>query len=201
LAVPSRLAAIERVRENRIQVNFPRLSLGLAVLLGMTALSAGLVPAGPASGQAAAPAAPAANTTPTPGPQRGRRNQSQPGGVETPPPTATPEPPQFDTLDGIWEVELQPVGRRLATYAHINIATTGATISGYLETPVKKVRVPMTGTFDGRLISMTAKMPDGTTATLNGYVEGFADMVGLYRTGEQDAGVAFTAQHRKKMRT
>jgi hypothetical protein len=216
-------------------VNFPRLSLGLGftVLLGITALTAGLVQTGPASGQnltptptaapptaapplappptaappatappTAAPAGPNAgpSASPSAGPRRGRRSSTQPGGIDTPPPTTTPEPPQFDTLDGIWEVELQPIGRRLAVYQHLSITTTGATIGGYLETK-KNVRAPMTGTFDGRLISMNVTLPDGTTTTLNGYVETFADMVGIYRANDKDAGTAFTAEHRKKIKT
>jgi hypothetical protein len=43
-------------------------------------------------------------------------------------------------------------------------------------------------------------MPNSQTLTFNGYVETFADMVGLYRTSDKDPGTAFTAQHRKKMR-
>jgi hypothetical protein len=58
----------------------------------------------------------------------------------------------------------------------------------------------MTGTFDGRLISMSVTMPNGQTMTFNGYVETFADMVGLYKTSDKDSGTAFTAQHRKKMK-
>ena len=181
-------------------MNFPRLSLGLgfAVLLGMTALTAGFVQTEPASGQAVSPAPTA---SPSPGPRRGKRAAGQPGGVDTPPPTSTPEPPQFDTLDGIWEVELQPVGRRLATYTHLSITTTGANITGYVQAGPKSSKAPMTGTFDGRLISMTATMPDGSTATFNGYVETFADMVGLYRTSDKDQGTAFTAEHRKRVKT
>ena len=181
-------------------MNFPRLSLGLGftVLLGMTALTAGLVQTEPASGQAVSPAPTA---SPSAGPKRGKRAAGQPGGVDTPSPTATPEPPQFDTLDGIWEVELQPIGRRLANYTHISITTTGANIAGYVQKGPKSPKYPMTGTFDGRLISLSATMPDGNIATFNGYVETFADMVGLYRTSDKDAGTAFTAEHRKKIKT
>jgi hypothetical protein len=184
-------------------VNFPRLSLGLgfAVLLGMTALTAGFVQTEPASGQAVGTPTLAPTDTPSPGPKRGKRASGQPGGVETPPPTTTPEPPQFDTLDGVWEVALQPIGRRLANYTHLNITTTGATITGFVQKGPKSAKYPMTGTFDGRLISMSATMPDGTTSTFNGYVETFADMVGLYRTNDKDPGTAFTAEHRKKIKT
>jgi hypothetical protein len=45
---------------------------------------------------------------------------------------------------------------------------------------------------------MDVTLPDGTTQSFSGYVENFADMVGLFRTSEKDAGTAFTGQHRKK---
>ena len=43
-------------------------------------------------------------------------------------------------------------------------------------------------------------MPNGTTTTFSGYVENFADMVGMFRTSDKDPGTAFTAEHRKKMK-
>jgi hypothetical protein len=93
------------------------------------------------------------------------------------------------------------MGKRLALYSHISIATTGADIKGYWEHDPHKTRSPMTGTFDGRLISMTIELPDGSKPSFNGYVENFADMVGIFHASDTDAGTAFTAQHRKKMKT
>jgi hypothetical protein len=58
----------------------------------------------------------------------------------------------------------------------------------------------MTGTFDGRLISMSVPMPDGSTTSFSGYVENFADMVGIFKVSDKDNGTAFTAQHRKKQK-
>ncbi len=96
---------------------------------------------------------------------------------------------------------MQPIGKRLATYTHLSINTTGADITGYYQAGGKNApKYPMTGTFDGRLITMSVNMPNGKTMTFNGYVETFADMVGLYKTGDADPGTAFTAQHRKKMK-
>src|SRR5271156_6334623 len=78
---------------------------------------------------------------PTTGPQRGRRRPN-PNASGSPNPNAspseTPEPPQFNTLDGVWEVELQPNGQRLATYTHVNITATGANLTGTYQTTGKK---------------------------------------------------------------
>jgi len=206
-------------------VNFSRfrLGIGLAVLLGLATATAGLAQNAPGTlgtpspivTSAPTPAAtlapsptvtlvPAASPTPSSGPRRGRRAPRPAGSGSpsaAPSPSETPEPPQFTTLDGIWEVELQPLGMKLATYTHLNITTTGANISGYYQAAKKNNKYPMTGTFDGRLISMTVSMPNGTSATFSGYVESFGDMVGLYRANDKDPGIAFTAEHRKKLKS
>jgi len=139
--------------------------------------------------------------SPPPAPTRGRRRPN-PNASGSPNPKAspseTPEPPQFNTLDGTWEIELQPLGQRLATYTHVYITATGANLTGYyLTTGDKTKKYPMSGSFDGRLISMTVALPTGA-ATFNGYVETFADMVGIYKKNDTDPGTAFTAEHRKK---
>jgi hypothetical protein len=205
-------------------VNFSRfrLGIGLAVLLGLATATAGLAQNAPGTLGSPSPAVtlaptpaatlapsptvtlvPVASPTPSSGPRRGRRapRPAASGASPSPAPSDTPEPPQFTTLDGIWEVELQPLGMKLATYTHMNITTSGANISGYYQVAKKNIRYPMTGTFDGRLISMTVSMPDGTSATFSGYVESFGDMVGLYRANDKDPGTAFTAEHRKKLKS
>jgi hypothetical protein len=187
-------------------VNFSRLRLGigLAVILGIATATAGLAQ-NASDSQAPAPVltpVPTATPSPAGGPRRGRR--SSPSGSPSPnaSPSDTPEPPQFTTLDGIWEVEGQPLGKRLATYTHLSINTTGADIIGYYQAGGKNApKYPMTGTFDGRLITMSVTMPNNQSMTFNGYVETFADMVGLYKTNDKDPGTAFTAQHRKKMKS
>lgn len=178
-------------------MNFPRLRLGigLAVLLGVATAAAGLAQSTSQPNAAAPVASPQASG----GPTRGKR--AAPGGfTPSPEPSETPEPPQFTTLDGIWEIEIQPIGKKLATYTHMNITSTGANLSGYYQVGKNKPKWPLTGTFDGRLISLTVTQPDGTTSTLSGYVESFGDMVGLLRTGDKDPGTAFTAEHRKKLK-
>ena len=153
--------------------------------------SAVVPPAGPSTG------APVPSTSPSGRPQRGRRTGRS--GTPAPEATDTPEPPQFSTLDGIWEVELQPVGHRLANYEHFSITQSGSALSGYWEHGAKKLRTPITGTFDGHLIQISATTATGTV-TFAGYVEGFGDMVGMQHLTGNDPGIAFTAQHRKKER-
>jgi hypothetical protein len=192
-------------------VNFSplRLGVGFAFVLALASVTAGLaqtqlppppVPAVTATPIPATPI-PAPTASPSAGPRRGKRAPQPAGSSEAGAvPSETPQPPQFSTLDGIWEVELQPLAKRLAVYSHLNIAVTGSTISGYWEHDPHKTKSKMTGTFDGRLIQMNITMPDGTTAQFSGYVEGFSDMVGLFRANDKDPGTAFTAQHRKKLK-
>jgi len=55
---------------------------------------------------------------------------------------------------------------------------------------------PFEGTYDGRLIRMLVKMPQGDV-TMSGYVEGGSDMVGIVDlTNGHTAATAFTAEHR-----
>jgi hypothetical protein len=207
-------------------VNFSRLRLviGLAIVFGIATATAGFAqynanPDSPISPPVAtlapnttapplAPVTPVPSTAPgapTPAPSGGpRRGRRAPGpaasGSPAPSSSGTPEPPQFTTLDGVWEIEIQPLGHRLATYSHLGITSTGATVVGYWEHDPKKLRSPMTGSFDGRLISLQITLPNGNTASFSGYVENFADMVGIFRANDKDTGVAFTAEHRKKLK-
>ncbi|HEY0613221.1 MAG TPA: hypothetical protein VGC96_01215 [Candidatus Elarobacter sp.] len=151
-------------------------------------------PAPPTASPVAAPSA-----SPAPGGRRGRR-------AATPAPDAsaseTPEPPQFSTMDGVWEVQVQPLNGARTVYSHLAVTQKGDALTG---TWVRsdKVKVPFTGTFDGRLFKLTATGNDAakTTWTLSGYAENFSDMVGLLTTSDpKDKGTPFTASHRKKER-
>lgn len=112
----------------------------------------------------------------------------------------TPAPPQYTTLDGTWEIEFQ--SRDKTQYAHWTLQQSGtgqsSDVTGIWDQggkPPKKV--PITGTFDGRLFKFTAK--DGAKEyTFSGYVENYTDIVGMANDGKTDT--AFTAQHRKKER-
>ncbi|MBV8601344.1 MAG: hypothetical protein JO359_07250 [Candidatus Eremiobacteraeota bacterium] len=137
--------------------------------------------------------------SPTPAPRRGRR--AEPSGSPNPSPTgsaaATPAPPQFTTLDGVWELEMQT--RAKTYYSHLTLKQSGAAgsdITGMWLRENKKL--PLTGTFDGRLFKFT--VTDGAVQyTLSGYVENFSDIVGLITDGKNQT--AFTAEHRKREKT
>jgi outer membrane protein assembly factor BamB len=140
--------------------------------------------------------APAATATPAPAGRRGRRSNPEPAAS----PSDTPEPPQFATMDGVWEVQLQPLtGTGRAIYSHFRLAQKGDQITGTW-TRENNQNVPFTGTFDGRLFKLSAA--DGkSTWTFSGYAENNSDMVGLLQTADpKDKGTPFTASHRKKDR-
>jgi hypothetical protein len=153
-------------------------------------------PVSPSSTPApAVTAAPLASPSPEARPRRGHK--AAPSGTPSPDATDTPAPPEFKTLDGIWEIELQPIGHRLANYQHFSIVQSGNTLSGYWEHDPNRTKSPITGTFDGRLIQISADVKGGTV-TFGGYVENMGDIVGMQHLAPGDVGIAFTAQHRKK---
>jgi hypothetical protein len=140
---------------------------------------------------------PAPSSSPAPPGRRGRRSN-------TPEPAAsasdTPEPPQFSTMDGVWEVQLQPLtGTGRAIYSHLYVTQKGDQLSGTWKRENNQT-VPFTGTFDGRLFKLNST--DGkSTWTFSGYAENNSDMVGLLATADpKDKGTPFTASHRKKDR-
>ncbi len=141
--------------------------------------------------------APTGSSTPAPAGRRGRRNSTP---EPSPGASDTPEPPQFSTMDGVWEVQLQPLtGSGRAVYSHLAIAQKADQLSGTWMRENNQ-KIPFTGTFDGRLFKLTST--DGkTTWTFTGYAENFSDMVGLVQTADpKDKGTPFTASHRKKDR-
>jgi hypothetical protein len=177
----------------------------LAVLaLGGTA-AAQAVPVGQSATPApatptAAPATPAASASPAPAGRRGRRGGAAPSSPE-PSPSDTPEPPQFSTMDGVWEVQMQPLYTGKTVYSHLAVTQKGDQLTGTWMRSDKD-KVPFTGTFDGRLFKITTTDPTGKIVwTLSGYAENFSDMVGLLTTPDPKAmGTPFTATHRKKER-
>jgi len=154
-------------------------------------------PSGPLGGPSAAPAltvAPVPSPSPAPAGRRGRRSATpQPNAS----PSDTPEPPQFQTMDGVWEVVVQPMTVYRPIYSHFYLTQKGDQLNGTWVRSDKN-KLPISGTFDGRLFTLTAK--DATTTyTLKGYAENFGDMVGLLTTADpKDKGTPFTAAHRKK---
>ena len=143
---------------------------------------------------------PSALPTESPSPSgRGRRGRSTSNASPSPgpSPTDTPEPPQFSTLDGVWEIALQPLNGARTIYSHLYVTQSGNTLSGTWRRSGKPV-LPFSGTFDGRLFKLT--VTDGTsTEVLSGYEENYMDMVGLYTDGDtKHPGTPFTAAHRKR---
>jgi hypothetical protein len=109
----------------------------------------------------------------------------------------TPAPPQYTTLDGVWEIEFQT--RNRTTYAHWTLrqnGQSGSNVTGVWNRGGKPPKnVPLTGTFDGRLFKFTATDGD-KQYTFSGYVENYTDIVGMETDGKTET--AFTAEHRKK---
>ena len=139
----------------------------------------------------------APSTTPAPAGRRGRR-ASSPTASPEPSPSDTPEPPQFETMDGVWEVQLQPLnGSGRTIYSHLYVVQKADALTGTWQRD-DKTKIPFTGTFDGRLFKLT--LTDGkNTLTMSGYAENFGDMVGLLQSADpKDKGTPFTAAHRKK---
>ena len=142
-------------------------------------------------------ATPAASSSPGPG-RRGRRSASPAPAAS---PSDTPEPPQFSTMDGVWEIQVQPLnGGYKTVYSHLLVTQKGDDLSG---TWIREnnAKVPFSGTFDGRLFKLTATDVKKNTWTMAGYAENFSDMVGLLvGMTPGDKGTPFTASHRKKER-
>ncbi len=151
----------------------------------------------PTSTPATATPAAAESNAPAPGGRRGRRGGSEasPG----PSPTDTPEPPQFSTLDGVWEIAFQPLTGARTSYSHLYVTQSGNDLKGTWRRDGKTI-IPFTGTFDGRLLKLTAT--DGkSTFTFSGYEENYMDMVGMFSDGDPaHPGTPFTGAHRKRER-
>jgi hypothetical protein len=149
----------------------------------------------------AALASPSPSASPAPAGRRGRRPASSPSPQASA--SESPEPPQFSTMDGVWELQVQPLSGQRTVYSHLYVTQKGDALSG-MWIRSDKDKVPFTGTFDGRLFKLTATGTDAakSTWTLSGYAENFSDMVGLLvaTADKNDKGTPFTASHRKKER-
>jgi hypothetical protein len=174
--------------------------------------------------------APSGSPNAAPAGRRGRRGGPAGGASPAASPSETPEPPQFQTMDGVWEVQLQPMDRSGKTiYSHLYVKqSTDGSLTGYWMRSDKS-RMNFTGTFDGRLfkIALTPASPEaapdpkakskgkgasspatpppwnvpGLTYTMSGYAENFGDMVGMLSSSDpKDKGTPFTASHRKRER-
>jgi hypothetical protein len=173
----------------------------LVAYLGGADAAAQIVPPNPVPTATPIPSAtlnpvpPTASPVPTatPPPPRGRRGRPSPSsGPKSPEPTATPTSPAFASLDGTWEVQVQYSDH--TNYGYFDVLQTTSTLTGNWRYQGKKF--PMDGTYDGRLIKMVAKLPQGNV-TLSGYVENATDMVGLIDFNDGKTPIAFTAEHRQ----
>ena len=180
--------------------------IALAALAAL-ALGGGAVAQAAPVGQAA-PATPVPAATPSPGPAAstspapsGRRGRRAPAASPEPGASDTPEPPQFSTMDGVWELAVQPLtGTGRTIYSHFYLTQSGENLTGTWVRDNNE-KLPVTGTFDGRLFKLTANHPKQGVLTLSGYAENFSDMVGLMTSADpKDKGTPFTAAHRKKER-
>ncbi len=169
--------------------------IGIAGLaLGGTAI-AGSAATVPVQVAQAGPGLPTPAPSAAPGGRRRRAATPEPSGS----PSETPEPPQFQTMDGVWEVAMQPLDGSLhVKYSHIYMTQKSDQLSGTWVRADKDV-LDFTGTFDGRLFKLALKDKAGNAYTMSGYAENFADMVGLLVSSDpKDKGLPFTAAHRKK---
>ncbi|GAC1411971.1 MAG: hypothetical protein NVSMB64_22130 [Candidatus Velthaea sp.] len=136
-------------------------------------------------------------------PRKGKKGAAVPA-ASSPAPSATatdtPEPPQFQSMDGVWEVQMQPLDGTRTKYSHLYVTQKGNDLTGTWKKDDNKTSVPFTGTFDGRLFKLN--LSDATkTLTFSGYAENFSDMVGIWSDGDpKHDGVPFTASHRKRER-
>jgi hypothetical protein len=142
---------------------------------------------------------PSAPPSATPSPEGRHRGGHRPGSPSPEPsPSDTPEPPQFSTLDGVWEVAMQPLNGGRTIYSHLYVTQNGNTLTGTWRRTAKGGAMPFTGTFDGRLFKLTVTA-GASTEQLSGYEENYMDIVGLYTDGDpKHAGTPFTAAHRKR---
>jgi hypothetical protein len=153
--------------------------------------------------------APVGSPVPSPTATPGGRGRGRNNANKTPAPAATavdtPEPPQFSSLDGVWDFVLQPSSGKLQGkyfYSHIAFAQSGDKLVGQWnrDNPAPKAVYPFTGSFDGRIFKLTlTPQGGGTPLTMAGYVENFGDMVGLLDDGAGNT-TPFTAAHRKKVK-
>jgi hypothetical protein len=181
-----------------MKIRLAGLLLALATLIATSTDAGAQATAPPAPGPAPSASAGVQIPLPTAAP-RGRRGSAQSSPAPSGTPRGLPAPPQYTTLDGVWEVEVQT--RAMTYYTHFDLRQSGAGDAGsdvagmwdWGGKPDKKY--PLKGTFDGRLFKFT--VTDGKKDwTFTGYIENYSDIVGMVSDGTTSS--PFTAQHRKK---
>ena len=188
-------------------MNFRRLGLGLvfAATLAHSLATAGLAhTARPGvAPPPALPESPVARTAPAAAPARRRGHRPRQGRRRRRNRLAeSPEPPQFDTLDGTWEIEVQPLVAALGQlFAHEHHRDRRLDADRLLDHGVGKRYVACT---DDRHVRRAPDLDDAcscptaarrrSTATSRTSTTWSASS----RRTPKDPGTAFTGQHRKK---
>jgi hypothetical protein len=120
-----------------------------------------------------------------------------PGAASPKPGAASPSPPPNARkgIEGVWEMVIQRGSQ--PEYVHFNLKQNGTTLTGsYLDKGGKQY--PLTGTLDGQHFRMIVTLADGSSALMEGRLDGTSDMVGKLTTPKEEA--YFTASWRPKER-
>jgi hypothetical protein len=175
----------------------------------LLALAAGAIGAGPATPPPSPPPLSVPSLPPEQPNAAGTPAPVAPGTLPTPTSstltipisqgTATPAPPKNESdpnrigISGVWEVQIQRDSN--TTYTHFKLAQKQTILTGqYLDSNGKKY--PLAGSLSGKDIRVVVSMPDGTTTTFAGSLDGTTDMLGMMQTSKEN--VAFTATYRPK---
>jgi hypothetical protein len=108
--------------------------------------------------------------------------------------TPTPPPNNRKGIEGVWEVQIQPV-QRSTEYAHFAILQQGDALTGTYQDQSKK-RYPLVGTVDGQDVRLIVSLSNGTTLLLEGRLDGTTDMIGMLT--DASGQTPFTASYRAK---
>ena len=107
--------------------------------------------------------------------------------------TPTPPPASRKGIEGVWEVQIQPIPR--AGVRALSLQQQGDALTGvYLDAGKKKY--PLVGTVDGQDVRLIVSLSNGTTLLLEGRLDGTTDMVGMLT--DASGQTPFTASYRAK---
>ena len=170
-------------------------ALAVSVGASVPAIGATPPPSPPPLAEPSASPAADASAAPVPVPS-GFAIPNGPGyGSPAPGPSVAPTPPPNARkgVEGVWEVQIQRGSN--TEYTHLVLSQDGTTIGGnYVNSKGKKF--PLAGTLDGQTVRIVITLPDGTSLTLEGRLDGTTDMIGEFTSPKEQ--VPFTAAYRAK---